>query len=412
MGVREASEVSSLMTETAFETRLAEERAWLVRFCARLTGNPGAAEDLAQETLLEAWRNQHKLAAEDLVQPERRMKWLGAIARNVCLRWGRSHGRDLTHLAHYTLSAANEENVLDLDELPAGDDGLEVELERDELARLLDRALALLPPTTRAVLIERYIHESPHQEIAERLGLSEDALVQRLYRGKLALRKVMETELNAEAAAYGLVDAQDGTELLEMETRITCPMCNQATLVKHFDPASGRISFNCPICWTIASPSPSQLWGGLHSPKSILKRQLAYLGKLYWQAINHGENTCPACGRQTRARILTAPDMPVIHRQHSSGDKHAISIRCDYCQAEDINPLSRLTIDVLEAQQFWRQHPHMFWLPEREISYAGQPALLSGFQSAADSARLDIVYEHETLKILGIHETRDSHNIF
>lgn len=64
-----------------------------------------------------------------------------------------------------------------------------------------------------------------------------------------------------------------------------------------------------------------------------------------------------------------------------------------------------MTIDVPESQQFWRQHPRMFWLPAREIDYAGQPALLSGFQSASDSARLDIVYQPDTLKILGVHET-------
>jgi DNA-directed RNA polymerase specialized sigma24 family protein len=48
-------------------TLLAEERTRLVRLCARLTGSSGVAEDLAQETLLEAWRNQQKLAAQDRV---------------------------------------------------------------------------------------------------------------------------------------------------------------------------------------------------------------------------------------------------------------------------------------------------------------------------------------------------------
>ena len=42
-----ASEPGSIL-----ETILASERTRLVRFCAHLTGNPDAAEDLAQETLL------------------------------------------------------------------------------------------------------------------------------------------------------------------------------------------------------------------------------------------------------------------------------------------------------------------------------------------------------------------------
>jgi RNA polymerase sigma-70 factor (ECF subfamily) len=60
------------------------ERARLVRLCAVLTGDAEAAEDFAQETLLEAWRHRHKLT--DTCGADR---WLTAIARNVCLRWSR-----------------------------------------------------------------------------------------------------------------------------------------------------------------------------------------------------------------------------------------------------------------------------------------------------------------------------------
>ena len=41
----------------SFETILSLERTRLVHLCARLTGDSNAAEDLAQETLLEAWRH-------------------------------------------------------------------------------------------------------------------------------------------------------------------------------------------------------------------------------------------------------------------------------------------------------------------------------------------------------------------
>src|SRR5919202_6723625 len=64
------------------ETELERDRARVVRLCASLTGDWDAAEDLAQETLLVAWRNLHKLYA-----PELRFKWLSGIARNVCRAW-------------------------------------------------------------------------------------------------------------------------------------------------------------------------------------------------------------------------------------------------------------------------------------------------------------------------------------
>ena len=64
---------------------LTSERARLVRLCTRATGDPDAAEDLAQEALFEAWRAAHKLP--EGVSAEERGRWLSVIARNVCLRW-------------------------------------------------------------------------------------------------------------------------------------------------------------------------------------------------------------------------------------------------------------------------------------------------------------------------------------
>jgi DNA-directed RNA polymerase specialized sigma24 family protein len=67
-----------------------ERRRRLVRLCATISGDAQAAEDLAQETLLEAWRNAHKLH-----DPSGADRWVAAIARNVCLRWARRRGRDV-----------------------------------------------------------------------------------------------------------------------------------------------------------------------------------------------------------------------------------------------------------------------------------------------------------------------------
>ncbi len=58
------------------------DQLWLARYCAYHSGDRNAAEDLAQETLVEAWRNHHKLRDLDKSKP-----WLAAIARNICQRW-------------------------------------------------------------------------------------------------------------------------------------------------------------------------------------------------------------------------------------------------------------------------------------------------------------------------------------
>lgn len=410
MGTQRYPEDNLLVAEsTSFDSLLAGERSRLVAFCVRLSGNPAVGEDLAQETLLEAWRHREKLRMSDRVSPEKRMKWLQAVARNVCLRWRRSHRRDLAHLAQARLptTASDGDHALTLDELPSGDLSLELELERDELALLLDHALALLPPTARAVLIERYIHESPRHDIAERLNLTEDALAQRLYRAKLALRRVMENELNTEASAYGLVDPRRADEdgPIVQETRIWCPMCNKHRLSKYYDPSNNFTGFTCPTCWDLVSLPQSQVRVGLRSPKSVLNRQLAHIGECYWQAINGSASNCPACGRPAIVRIVAPHDIPeAFSAIHGRRPSHGLYVRCDYCKHESLNLLPHLTIDVPEAQQFWRAHPRMHWLPENAIDYAGQPALRCGFQSASDVARLDIVYQRETLRILGIHK--------
>jgi len=56
----------------------------LVRLCARIAGDAQVAEDLAQETLVEAWRHRDRVYDQDGLSP-----WLSAIAHNVCRRWWR-----------------------------------------------------------------------------------------------------------------------------------------------------------------------------------------------------------------------------------------------------------------------------------------------------------------------------------
>ena len=83
------------------------QRARLVRLCAAVVG-PAAAEDVAQEALLEAWRQRAKL-----VDATGADAWLGAIARNVCRRHLHKHGRDRA----VPTDALPEEHHHDLDHL-------------------------------------------------------------------------------------------------------------------------------------------------------------------------------------------------------------------------------------------------------------------------------------------------------
>src|SRR5260370_8914048 len=81
---------------------LLSERARLVQLCARLTGKMDAAEDLAQEALLEAWRNLHTLRNQ-----EHFSQWLSRIARNICFRWARARRPGRVRLIAYRGDSEN-----------------------------------------------------------------------------------------------------------------------------------------------------------------------------------------------------------------------------------------------------------------------------------------------------------------
>lgn len=100
----------------------------------QLRGTSGAVEDLAQETLLEAWRH-----LKGLRDPQKRFQWLTGIARNVCRRWRRQRGRDLAR--HVPLEAPPEQEGVLPEEAFADLFDIDVELERKELIALLDRAM-------------------------------------------------------------------------------------------------------------------------------------------------------------------------------------------------------------------------------------------------------------------------------
>lgn len=231
---------------TGLGTILPAQRDALVRLCAHLTGHPEVAEDLAQETLYEAWRHAHRL-----YDPGGRDRWLAAIARNVCLRWTHRYGREQEHRAPRPKDIHGTP-LSDTDiETQAADFDVEIELERGELATLLDRALALLPEPTRAALIERYIHESPLAEVAARLGVSEDAVTKRIERGKLTLRTLLTTDpaLRPGTAAYAAADA--GAREWQ-ETRIWCTRCGERRLHGRFVSGGDSATFRlrCPRCFT------------------------------------------------------------------------------------------------------------------------------------------------------------------
>jgi RNA polymerase sigma-70 factor (ECF subfamily) len=148
-------------------------RPRLLRLAQILGVGPDEAEDVAQETYLEAWRHLEKL------QPERVSAWLDGICRNICKR----HLHAKSSIPHMS------ELPEDLDEecLNVSDsrtiDPVE-ELERQDMQVLLDRARSHLEESTRELIDLCYLDELPQREVAERLSLSLGALELKLHRAR------------------------------------------------------------------------------------------------------------------------------------------------------------------------------------------------------------------------------------
>ena len=364
---------------------LSAERARLVRLCARLTGDAAVAEDLAQETLFEAWRS-----ADSLRDVRLRQAWLSGIARNVCRRWARAHGQESARIGY-----VREETDTAPTDMLADTFDLELELERDELATLLDRALALLPAETRMALVQRYIEDAPQALIAERLGLSEGAVAMRLSRGKLSLRRILAGELRDDAVALEVFGRETSTW---EPTRIWCPICGEQRLIGWFDRMVGTLMLRCPGCfpahglYQVRSRHQPYIYAGVHSLKAAYRRMLVFCDDYYQRALAEDRAICHTCG----GAATVHPFLPECELPRIRGWRGA-HIYCAICNESVHASLDGLMLSLPTVRTFWQQEGRIRTLPEREIEVDGRAAIVTRFESCSSSATIDLVSDTATL---------------
>jgi RNA polymerase sigma factor (sigma-70 family) len=374
------------------EEQILAERTRLVRLCGRLTGDTQVAEDLAQETLIEAWSHIHQLR-----DPDSLSAWLSGIARNVCLRWARTRGRERTHFVEQGLEA---DPTLDLADVVTDEYDLEVELERKELVELLDRALTLLPPETRAVLVERYVKESSLNEIAARLHLNLGTVAMRIQRGKLAFQKVLTTDLQQEFEPYLLPT----TTIKPAQTRIWCLICGQRQLTGYVNHNVGMLHLKCPLCapgelsWYVNMPT--RLIGDVKGYGRAFARTLDWIDQ-FQQHYHVGQMVpCYACGESTllRESLQESLHVPQWWQRPVFGWYY----HCDTCSDTFNIEIEGIVMALPEIRQFTKEQNRIRQLPTREIEVDGRAALLMTVESVTSQAHIDVMLArdtHETLKI-------------
>ena len=167
---------------------LYDRYAPLVRaVCFDATGDLTAAQDLAQEAFLRAFR---KLAG--LRQPEQFAPWLVGVAKHVCREWRRSAGRRRRHLGHIADLADARRDFADGD--PAGTDrNADADAVDDYLSPLRD-AMAVLPEREREALHLFYLQELPAEAAAKVLGLSRSGFYRAIDRAKQRIQRILGPE--------------------------------------------------------------------------------------------------------------------------------------------------------------------------------------------------------------------------
>ena len=144
----------------------------------RTIGREEDARDVCQETFLRAFR-----ALPGFRGQAKFSSWLYRIALNLCRDWIRRERRaplvpppedgDLMELA---AAAEPAESIEDL-------------VARKDLARSVERAMALLPEEQRTAIVLKEFHGLTFQEIADLVGCPLSTVKTRLYQGLTVLRR-------------------------------------------------------------------------------------------------------------------------------------------------------------------------------------------------------------------------------
>ncbi len=267
---------------------------------ARLNGiGPDEAEDVVQETCIEAWRSLSKLR-----EPERFAAWLDGICRNVCKR----HIRAQATTPHVSaLPESLDEAGTDLSD-PLAIDPVE-ELERQDMQVLLDRALGHLSESTRELIELCYLAELPQREVAQRLDMSLGALELKLHRARSQLHQILHGALREDAKAAGLL-LDEEESMGWQETRQWCFLCGKRRLrgiVEHQPGGSAAIRLRCPECSPrydidFANTANSPGLGPIRSFRPAVKRWMQAGAEFYQTCLN--QQRCPVCQSTVQIQIV------------------------------------------------------------------------------------------------------------
>lgn len=157
--------------ETAFRRVVERSANTVCSIALAIVRNLDASEDVAQEVFLAAWSG-----LGNLRNPASFLPWLRQITRNQALAWRRRHAAEVS-------DAVALETAMDARPTPADT------LLANEKARVMREVLDALEDDAREVLLLYYRENSSTRQVSLLLGISEEAVRQRLSRSRAVVRE-------------------------------------------------------------------------------------------------------------------------------------------------------------------------------------------------------------------------------
>lgn len=176
---------------TAFESLIKPYEARIYNFLVKMCKGREIAEDLMQDTFINAFRKIESFRSEAKFST-----WLFQIASNNCLMHKRKTGKRVVSSLDEPLNSDGGKDffaeVADWKNDPAD------LFEKDELKAMLDDALAQIPEIYRAVFLLKDVEGFKAKEIAEMLNISLSNVKARVLRGRAMLQEILKDKLVVE----------------------------------------------------------------------------------------------------------------------------------------------------------------------------------------------------------------------
>ena len=196
--------------EAGFPDLVDQHRDRLYTIALRLLGDRRDAEEVAQDTLVRAFRAMQGYGA-DRIASLRLRPWLASIAVNL--------SRNRRRRADDRQPPSQLEPMLEggFDVALDGRSGPEQRADRRETQRELAAALLRLTPSVRAAIVLRHVDGLSVAETADALGRPEGTIKAQVHRGLRELRATLEAEAVAVAARPAPMKTHAGRLLPALE---------------------------------------------------------------------------------------------------------------------------------------------------------------------------------------------------